>query len=116
MNAQQIQITSTNEEGLFLGVMSLMQLVRQTHRHGNALHLACWDIDDTAYFEWRGVMLEESRHFFGKETVKRILFWMAFYKLNWFHWHLTDQLGSRFEIKQTPKLTLVGGKENHSEH
>ncbi|MEC3880784.1 beta-N-acetylhexosaminidase [Parapedobacter sp. 10938] len=115
MNSQQIHITSSDDEGLFLGVMSLMQIVRQTDRKGDALHLACWDIEDKAYFEWRGVMLDESRHFFGKETVKRILDWMAFYKLNRFHWHLTDQPGWRIEIKQYPRLTLVGGIGNHSD-
>ncbi|MGV3761196.1 beta-N-acetylhexosaminidase [Parapedobacter sp.] len=115
MSAEKIQITSSDDEGLFLGVMSLMQIIRQTDRKGNALHLACWDIEDKAYFEWRGVMLDESRHFFGKETVKRILDWMAFYKLNRFHWHLTDQTGWRIEIKQYPKLTLIGGVGNYSD-
>ncbi|WP_262245114.1 beta-N-acetylhexosaminidase [Parapedobacter soli] len=114
MDAQQIHIMSSDDEGLFLGTMSLMQIIRQTDLKDSALHLACWHIEDKPHFEWRGVMLDESRHFFGKETVKRILDWMAFYKLNRFHWHLTDQTGWRIEIKQYPKLTLVGGIGNHS--
>lgn len=115
MDAQQIHVLSSDDEGLFWGVMSLMQLVRQANGKADALHLACWDIQDKAHFEWRGVMLDESRHFFGTETVKCILDWMAFYKLNRFHWHLTDQTGWRIEIKQYPKLALVGGIGNYSD-
>ena len=59
-------------------------------------------------------MLDESRHFFGKEKVKQILDLMAFHKLNIFHWHLTDVPGWRIEIKQYPKLTTVGAIGNHS--
>jgi hexosaminidase len=59
-------------------------------------------------------MLDESRYFFGKEKVKSILDWMAFYKLNRFHWHLTDEPGWRIEIKKYPMLSLVGGIGNHA--
>src|SRR5690606_17380319 len=114
MHAQQIQVTAPDDDGLFLGIMSLMQLVRQAKNKNHALHLDCWNIEDKAYFKWRGLMLDESRHFFGTETVKRLLDWMAFYKLNRFHWHLTDQTGWRIEIKQYPKLALIGGTGNHS--
>ena len=58
-------------------------------------------------------MLDESRQFFGKEEVKKILDEMAFYKLNRFHWHLTDEPGWRIEIKQYPRLSLVGGIGNY---
>jgi hexosaminidase len=58
-------------------------------------------------------MLDESRHFFGKEKVKFLLDWMAFYKLNRFHWHLTDEPGWRLEIKNYPRLSLVGGIGNY---
>ena len=60
-------------------------------------------------------MLDESRHFFGKEKVKSLLDWMAFYKLNKFHWHLTDTPGWRVEIKKYPLLTYIGGIGNHSD-
>ncbi|MCH5599604.1 family 20 glycosylhydrolase [Niabella ginsengisoli] len=59
-------------------------------------------------------MLDESRHFFGAEKVKSILDWMAYYKLNRFHWHLTDAPAWRIEIKQYPKLALIGGIGSHS--
>jgi hexosaminidase len=60
-------------------------------------------------------MLDESRHFFGKEKVKQLLDWMAFYKLNKFHWHLTDVDGWRIEIKKYPKLTSIGGVGNKTD-
>jgi hexosaminidase len=60
-------------------------------------------------------MLDESRHFFGKETVKSLLDWMAFYKLNRFHWHLTDAQGWRIEIKEYPLLTQIGGRGNFTD-
>jgi hexosaminidase len=60
------------------------------------------------------MMLDESRHFFGKDVVKKHLDVMAALKLNRFHWHLTDEPGWRIEIKKYPKLTTVGGKGNWS--
>lgn len=55
-------------------------------------------------------MLDESRHFFGKQKVFQVLDRMAELKLNVFHWHLTDEPGWRIEIKRYPKLTTVGAR------
>ena len=63
---------------------------------------------DKPRFEWRGMMLDVSRHFFSKEDVKRFIDQMAKYKYNRFHWHLTDDNGWRIEIKSLPRLTEVG--------
>lgn len=114
MSEKLIEIKAANEEALFLGTVSLLQLIRQTPTVNQKVALTCWNITDEAFYNWRGFMLDESRHFFGKEKVKEILDWMAFYKLNKFHWHLTDQPGWRIEIKQYPRLTLVGGIGNYS--
>lgn len=70
------------------------------------------DIKDEPRFGWRGFMLDEGRHFFGKEEVKKILDVMASYKMNRFHWHLTEDQGWRIEIKKYPKLTSVGAWRN----
>ena len=67
---------------------------------------------DSPRYEWRGLMLDESRHFFGKETVKQLLDVMAYLKMNRFHWHLTDEPGWRIEIKKYPKLTETGAEGN----
>lgn len=56
-------------------------------------------------FAWRGLMLDEARHFFGKDTVKRILDRMAKENYNYFHWHLTDHQGWRLQIRRYPELT-----------
>lgn len=109
-----VKITSSGKEGLFYGINTLLQLARQADGI-QSLAISALEINDKPQTEWRGIMLDESRHFFGKEMVKSILDWMAFYKLNKFHWHLTDVPGWRLEIKKYPKLTLVGGIGNHTD-
>lgn len=104
-----IELKAAHPQGLFAGITSLLQLIRQQQVKNNQVIIPSWTIEDQPLYAWRGVMLDESRHFFGKEKVKQILDWMAFYKLNKFHWHLTDQPGWRIEIKKYPKLTVIGG-------
>ncbi|TDE05407.1 beta-N-acetylhexosaminidase [Flavobacterium hiemivividum] len=65
-------------------------------------------IEDYPRFEWRGMMLDVSRQFFDKETVKNYISWLAAHKMNIFHWHLTDDNGWRIEIKSMPDLTSKG--------
>ncbi|HEY0666663.1 MAG TPA: beta-N-acetylhexosaminidase [Sphingobacteriaceae bacterium] len=110
----EIKIISSGEKGIFYGINSLIQLIRQLPG-SEPFAISGWEITDKPALAWRGIMLDESRHFFGKETVKEMLDWMAFYKLNKFHWHLTDAPGWRLEIKKYPKLTLVGGIGNHTD-
>ena len=104
-----ISISASGTDGIFNGISTLLQLVRQSP----GFSLDCWEINDAPKYAWRGVMLDESRYFFGKEKVKQLLDWMAFYKLNRFHWHLTDQPGWRLDIKKYPKLALIGGIGNY---
>lgn len=111
---ERIVITAPTPAGLFYGVVSLLQLAGNAQPASAGLALSCWTIRDAPRYKWRGLMLDESRHFFGKEAVKRILDWMAYYKLNHFHWHLTDSPGWRLEIERYPKLTLIGGIGNHT--
>lgn len=72
----------------------------------------CVKIKDKPRFGYRGMHLDCSRHFFSVEEVKKYLDVMALYKLNRFHWHLTDDQGWRAEIKKYPKLTEVGAFRN----
>ncbi|TZF82594.1 beta-N-acetylhexosaminidase [Pedobacter sp. BS3] len=109
-----VTISSASAEGLFNGIESFLQLALFSPNNGRAVQIPCWNISDKPLYGWRGIMLDESRHFFGKEVVKNILDWMAFYKLNRFHWHLTDEPGWRFEVKRYPKLALVGGIGDYS--
>lgn len=65
-------------------------------------------IVDEPRFAYRGFMLDVARHFFTVDEVKRMLDVMAYYKLNRFHWHLSDDQGWRVEIKKYPRLTQIG--------
>ena len=101
----QITVTASALPGLFYGKQSLLQLIR--YNHGT---IPACRIEDAPRMGWRGFMLDESRHFFGKQKVFQVLDRMAELKLNVFHWHLTDEPGWRIEIKRYPKLTPVGAR------
>jgi len=112
---KQVAITAADTAGLFNGLVTLLQLYKSASLLNDKLILPRLVIHDHPRFGWRGFMLDESRHFFGKQTVKELLNWMAFYKLNRFHWHLSDSQGWRLEIKKYPLLTSVGGKGNFTD-
>ena len=114
IEAHRIIITAAGNDGVFYGLVSLLQLIRM-QPVGNSINLQACDIADAPRFQWRGFMLDESRHFFGKDKVEQLLNWMAFYKLNKFHWHLTDDDGWRLEIKKYPRLAQVSGIGNHTD-
>jgi hexosaminidase len=94
--------------GLFYGVQTLMQLISPEKRGFASIQVAT--IADAPRFPYRGMHLDVSRHFFPVDFIKRYLDVMATYKLNNFHWHLTDDQGWRLEIKKYPLLTQVGSK------
>ncbi len=112
---KKVSITASDSAGLFNGLITLLQLYKSATLSNDKLVLPRLVIHDQPRFGWRGFMLDESRHFFGKQTVKELLDWMAFYKLNRFHWHLSDSQGWRIEIKKYPLLTSVGGKGNFTD-
>lgn len=97
--------------GAFYGVQTLGQLLEYNSNNGATLpHI---EIEDQPRFAYRGFMLDVSRHFFPLDFVKKQIDLMAHYKLNTFHWHLTDGPGWRLEIKQYPKLTSIGAWRTH---
>jgi len=114
-SGKQVAISAADTAGLFYGLVTLLQLYKSASLLNDKLVLPHLVIHDHPRFGWRGFMLDESRHFFGKQTVKELLDWMAFYKLNRFHWHLSDSQGWRLEIKKYPLLTSVGGKGNFTD-
>jgi len=107
-----VRIQSPTPAGLFYGVQTLLQLlppeIESQTRRDAAFAVPCLHIVDYPRFAWRGLMLDVSRHFFTKEFVERYIDRMARYKMNVFHWHLTDDNGWRIEIKALPQLTQVG--------
>ncbi len=94
--------------GLFYGIQTLIQLMPDDN--GATIALPCVQITDYPRFGYRGLMLDVCRHFFSVEFVKKYIDLMAAYKLNNFHWHLTDDQGWRIEIKKYPRLTEVGSQ------
>ncbi|GAB5416035.1 MAG: family 20 glycosylhydrolase [Crocinitomicaceae bacterium] len=101
-----VKITYGEAPGAFYAMMSLLQMTKKTYL---GLGISQATIEDAPAFEWRGLHLDVSRHFFTVEEIKQFLEIMAVYKFNTFHWHLTDDQGWRIEIKQYPALTSVGG-------
>lgn len=114
VSKEQIRIEAARPVGFFYALQTLKQLMPRNVMAGVAMtEQKAWsiptvEIEDAPRFQWRGFMLDEGRHFFGKEEVKRVLDMMATYKMNRFHWHLTEDQGWRIEIKKYPKLTEVG--------
>ncbi|PKP21394.1 MAG: beta-N-acetylhexosaminidase [Bacteroidetes bacterium HGW-Bacteroidetes-21] len=106
IKSTQILITGT-ETGIFRGLMTLFQLLPADF-NGTA-NLPCLLIQDAPRFAWRGMHLDVCRHFFPKEDVMKYIDYLAMYKMNTFHWHLTDDQGWRIEIKKYPELTSIGG-------
>lgn len=112
VKSDSIVIRAPSQAGLFYGVQTLLQLLPPEIFSTNlvsqvAWQIPCVQIEDWPRFQWRGFMLDVSRHFFTKAEVKTFLDAMALHKLNTFHWHLTDDHGWRIEIKKHPKLTEV---------
>lgn len=112
---EQLIIEAADIAGLFNGLVTLAQLYRSGKVINGKLLLPSLVIQDLPRFAWRGFLLDESRHFFDKSAIKELLGWMAYYKLNRFHWHLTDAHGWRIAIKQYPRLTSVGGRGNNTD-
>jgi hexosaminidase len=100
-------ITITGKgSGLFYGVQSLMQMMQE--KHGQTIEISAVSIKDYPRFKYRGMHLDVGRHLFPVSFIKKYIDLMAMYKLNNFHWHLTEDQGWRIEIKKYPKLTAVG--------
>ncbi|HZJ36859.1 MAG TPA: beta-N-acetylhexosaminidase, partial [Gillisia sp.] len=109
----QVLITANEPGGLFYGVQTLLQLFPKEIESLEVAENITWEIPmveiiDYPRFEWRGLMLDVSRHFFTKEEVKQYIDAMVRYKYNVLHMHLTDDEGWRIEIKGYPRLTEVG--------
>ena len=100
-----ITVNYSSEESCFYAINSLLHLIQFSD--GNAYIQNCF-IQDQPRFQWRGLHLDVSRHFFSVDEVKRYIDLMSYYKFNTFHWHLTDDQGWRIEIKKYPRLTEIG--------
>ena len=107
-------ITAGTAHGLFNGLQTLRQLFYDA-KYNNGGQMQLMDIADEPLFGYRGFMLDIARHYFDKEEVKKLLDVMALYKINKFHWHLTDDQGWRVDIPEYPLLVEVGAIRDKSE-
>jgi hexosaminidase len=106
-----IDISGNNEEGVFYGIQTLIQLL-PPHLSNSTIQIPYVTIKDQPRFGYRGLHLDCGRHFMSVDFIKKYLDYMAYHKLNYFHWHLTEDQGWRIEIKKYPKLTSVGAWRN----
>lgn len=110
-----VQVKAGTERGAFYGLVSMLQLLPPAIESTTVVNDVCWSIpfvqiDDAPRFVWRGMHLDVCRHFVPVEFIKKQLDVMAMFKMNTFHWHLTEDQGWRIEIKRYPKLTELGSK------
>lgn len=107
-----VMIEGNSAIGTFYGMQTLIQLLPLEKTE--ALKIASVDVKDEPRFVYRGAMLDVGRHFFPVSFVKKFIDYLALHKLNYFHWHLTEDQGWRIEIKKYPKLTEIGSHRNGS--
>jgi len=105
-----------DEEGVFYGIQSLIQLLPVNNDKpktiNNKLQIPFVTITDYPRFAYRGMHLDVGRHFFPVSFIKKYIDYIALHKMNYFHWHLTEDQGWRIEIKKYPKLTQIGAWRN----
>ncbi|HEX5113499.1 MAG TPA: beta-N-acetylhexosaminidase, partial [Saprospiraceae bacterium] len=107
-----IIINASNEAGVFYALQTLRQIMRMDAMPDADGVIRSWnlpavDIVDKPAFSYRGMHLDVCRHIFPVEFVKKYVDLLSYYKMNRFHWHLTDDQGWRIEIKQYPKLQEI---------
>jgi len=104
-----VTLQASGYPGIFYGLETLSQLItREDGGNSNSWMIPSVDIDDIPRFQYRGMHLDVGRHYFPVAFIKRYLDFLAVYKMNVFHWHLTEDQGWRIEILGYPRLTEVG--------
>lgn len=110
---KQVLLSANNPAGLFRGVQTIRQLlpakIELSSKQTGPWQIATGTITDYPAYSYRGVMLDVARHFFSVEDVKRLIEFLASYKMNFLHLHLSDDQGWRIEIKSWPELAKHGG-------
>ena len=111
-----IFIVASTPTGAFYGIQSLLSLIPPvSYVHPQKeIKIPCVEIQDQPRFAYRAFMLDVGRNFQSKKQVERILDLLALYKINTFHFHLTEDEGWRLEIPSLPELTAVGSQRGHT--
>ena len=113
-----IQVEANDYSGIISAITTIRQLLPaaiEVQGEKQTYSIPVVQIEDVPRFEWRGFMLDASRHFWSKDEVKHVLDLMSLYKLNKFHWHLSDDQGWRIEIEKYPLLTEKGAWRKFNE-
>lgn len=115
-----ISVSARSFQGVFYAMQTVMQLLPAEIESdklvkGVAWTLPCVTIEDEPAYSYRGMMLDVSRHFHDIDFVKKQLDIMAMFKLNRFHWHLTNDHLWTIEIKKYPELTEIGSVRHNSD-
>lgn len=108
-----IQIKASTVRGAYYAFVTLKWILMQVKREDGKKTLTGFLIEDKPCYRHRGMMLDECRHFFGTDTVKKLLDNMSLLKLNVFHWHLADDQGYRIESKAFPLLNEVASRRKY---
>jgi hexosaminidase len=119
VDSDKIKIEANTPRGIFYGVQTLLQLMPVEIRSARFEDNVIWgipavEIKDVPRYKWRGMHLDVARHFFSKEVVKQYIDHLAMYKLNMFHWHLTEDQGWRIAVEKYPKLAEISAYRKES--
>ena len=112
-------VRASDYSGFFYAIQTLKQMLPisiygSQQDQKSRWFLPCCEIEDAPRFGYRGLLLDCCRHFFSVAEVKKVLDVMSMYKLNRFHWHLTEDQGWRIEIDKYPKLTEIGAFRDYT--
>ncbi len=113
ISTDEITVSAPDENGAFYGAVTLKTMLMQSKSSEGVAVLNCCSIYDYPKFSYRGGMMDEARHFFGKDAVKQTLDNMAMLKLNKFHWHLSDDQGYRIESEEFPLLNEISSRRKY---
>ena len=115
-NGDAIKIEASGAKGWIYALITLRQIMKADDEGKPfLLECPCCHIEDSPRYPYRGFMLDEARNFLGEDAVKRVLNLMSFYKLNVFHWHLSDDQGYRIESKVFPDLNRIASRRNDTQ-
>jgi len=108
---KKITIKANSTAGIIYAIQTLLQTLPAKSNHAK-LKIPCMRITDYPRFKYWGMHLDVGRHFYPVSFVKKYIDFLATYKFNYFHWHLTEDQGWRIEIKKYPALTTKAAYRN----
>ncbi|MEQ7800362.1 family 20 glycosylhydrolase [Pedobacter sp. ASV1-7] len=112
-SSNSVVISSKNAQGVFYGIQTIIQMI---NKKNSLYQIPSAKVYDKPRFGWRGLMLDVGRYFYSVEFIKKMLDHMAIYKMNVFHWHLTEDQGWRIEILKYPELTQKGAWRSETQY